>query len=78
MDRGERGSLFAGFTFTSLLTFTLRLLFGKVLRTFFRGGDTGDDVAKRVFQNSDGSYGGRTIAVLLVATQAEEGYRVHD
>ena len=45
---GVGGSLFSGLTFISLVTVTLCLLFGKLLGTFFSGGDTGDDVAKRV------------------------------
>jgi hypothetical protein len=62
-------SLFAGLTFISHLTLTLCLLFGKLLRTLLSGGDTGDDVAERVFQNFDGSYGGRTIFALLDETR---------
>lgn len=56
----------------------LCLLFRKLLGTFLSGGDTGDDVAKRVIQNFDRAYGGRTIAVLLGAAQAEHWHMIHD
>ena len=75
---GERDSLFAGLALTGLLTLALCLLFGKLLGTFLGGSDTGDDVAKRIFQNFDGAYGGRTIGIKLDAAQAEQGYRAHN
>lgn len=56
----------------------LCLLFGKLLRTFLSGGDTRDDVAKRVIQNFDCAYGGRTIAILLGAAQAKQWHMTHD
>jgi hypothetical protein len=44
-----RGSLLAGLTFASLLTLTVCLLFGELLRTFLSGSDTGYDIAEWVF-----------------------------
>lgn len=69
----ERGSLFAGLTFIGVVTLPLCILFSKLLGTFLSGGDTGDDVPKRVFQNADGANGGRTIVAQLDITQTPHG-----